>query len=170
MTIRASATSSPTATPDTREDLTARSLEALNSLSSLVERTSEPAQLEELLYLNDEITYLLGRLNQSPPDLKKLKGLGIELDERTNGASVANGHPSPLHLVLDKVDEEELLTPRTDKGKQRAEPEPEEPQLVLTPTVERPEFEDSEQEQDLEASVLENAESIVSPTDRYVPP
>ncbi|KAI0700300.1 hypothetical protein BC835DRAFT_1304156 [Cytidiella melzeri] len=159
---------SPTATPDTHEDLMARSREVLNSLSNLIEATSDAGRLEEMLALHDDITSLLVRLNDPRPDLKHLmiKGLGLDIAGLSNGVTFANGHASPIRKVLDQEEPDTPVTPRADKGKQRAEPEPEEPQLVLTPTVERPAFDDPEVEQDLEPSVLEDVESIVSPTDR----
>ncbi|KAI0343834.1 RNI-like protein [Trametopsis cervina] len=163
-----SASSSPTATPDTNEALSARSQESLKSLTSVIEATDDPSKLEEMLALNDELTTLLARLNEPRPELKRLKGLGLHLEDLRQPIYHGNGHPSAIHQILSSDDEEEEpITPRVDKGKGRAEPEPEEPQLVLTPTVEQhPEFDESETEHDPEASLLDNVESIVSPTDR----
>ncbi len=162
-----SASSSPTATPDTNEELTARSKETLKALGSLIEETADPMKLEQLLNLNDDIMGLIARFNEPRSALKDVKGLGIHIEGLPNGD--ANGHLSAIQTDLDQSDDEEPVTPRADKGKRRAEPEPEEPQLVLTPTVEHmdPELEDSEVEQDVEQSILGDAPSIVSPTDRY---
>lgn len=163
-----SASSSPTATPDSNEDLTGRARDALKALSALIEKTADPAKMEEYLGLNDEIIGLLDRFNKPRPDIASIKGLGIQIENLKIGSTLANGHNSPVRKILDEDELETPVTPRADKGKQRAEPEPEEPQLVLTPTIERTAFDDPEVEQDIDASVLDNAESIVSPTDRYV--
>lgn len=162
-----SASSSPTATPDTNEELTARSKETLKALGSLIEETADPMKLEQLLNLNDDIMGLISRFNEPRSALKDVKGLGIHIEGLPNGGP--NGHLSAIQTDLDQSEDEEPVTPRADKGKRRAEPEPEEPQLVLTPTVEHtdPELEDSEVEQDVEQSILGDAPSIVSPTDRY---
>ncbi|KAI0087207.1 hypothetical protein BDY19DRAFT_986247 [Irpex rosettiformis] len=145
-----SASSSPTGTPDANEELIARSKETLKALSSLIEGTEDPMKLEELFTLNDEITGLTARFNEPRATLK---GLGIHIEEHTNGST--NGHIPPIQTDLDQSDDDEPVTPRADKGKQRAEPEPEEPQLVLTPTVGRSEqeFEDSEVDQDAEQCI-----------------
>ena len=165
-----SASSSPTGTPDSNEDLISRSKEALKALIALIEGTEDSKKLEELLLLNDEITGLISRFNEPRSMLKDGKGLGILIEGHANGGP--NRHISASQADLDQSDDDEPITPRADKGKQRAEPEPEEPQLVLTPTVERPAqgFEDLEAEQDVESSVLGDTPSIVSPTDRYVMP
>jgi len=157
---------SASASPNLREELTTRSREALKSLASIIETSDDPSKLEEMLGLNDDISSLLARLSARRPDLKKLKGLGISVEEVRNTVEAMNGHAPSVHSILEK-EEDEPVTPRIDKGKQRAEPEPEEPQLVLSPTVEVPEFYEEEADHEhLEESLLGQVESIVSPTDR----
>jgi protein phosphatase 1 regulatory subunit 37 len=162
-----SASSSPTATPMTDEDLTARAKETVKSLTGLIESTDNDATMQQLLALHDDITYLLARIHQPRSGLQTVEGLGIQLESQTNGVKATDAY-----TIADKDDEDDEDKPimsRADKGKQRAEPEPEEPQLVLTPTVEQhPEFDDPDVEHDVEQSILEEAEGIVSPTDRYL--
>lgn len=125
-----------------------------------------------MLALNDELTSLLARVNARRPELKRLKGLGINVeDARLSPAIVSNGHASSDHLRPEEAEEDELeeeipVTPRIDKGKGRAEPEPEEPPPVLSPTLLMPDY-DFEYAEPTE-SLLGQVESIVSPTDRYV--
>lgn len=165
---------SPSSSPappaaDQTEDLPTRSRTALQSLAALIESTDDPSQLEGMLALNDELTSLLARVNARRPELKRLKGLGINVeDARLSAAIVSNGHASSDHLRTeeDELEEEIPVTPRIDKGKGRAEPEPEEPPPVLSPTLLMPDY-DFEYAEPTE-SLLGQVESIVSPTDRYV--
>lgn len=130
--------------------------EVQKSLMKVIEYTDDPSRLEELLALNDEITSLLAG---ATPQWPKLSGLGLRLE---------NGHPVSMEneVALGELQEleEELLTPRIDKGKGRAEPEPELLEPVLSPTKLTMDSDDEEIE--LPDSLLGQVESIVSPTDR----
>ena len=151
---------------DQPEDLSTRSRAALQALTSLIEATDDPLHLEEMLALNDDLTSLLARVNARRSDLKKFKGLGIDIERaKLSEEPVSNGQIPAGQPVLEE--EDEPVTPRVDKGKRRAEPEPEEPQPVLSPSVLLPgfDFDDAEPGGD---SLLEKVESVVSPTDRCV--
>ena len=123
-------------TRDLDPELTAKARTVLAMMASIIETTSDPGRLEELLSLNDHLTGLLAK---SPtPTLKlSLNGLGIrtekgkadELSPATNRDGIRVGEEPG-----DDSEVEEPITPRIDKGKQRAEPEPEQPEKVLSPT------------------------------------
>ena len=103
----------------------------------------------ELLSLNDSLTSLVARA--SPRPKVTLTGLGIGLHDVKGKAStdtIPNGEGSDLngstngHVVIaDRRDDEHETeteedvpaTPKVDKGKGRAIPEPEEPEKVLSP-------------------------------------
>lgn len=134
--------------------------EAMNiqkALMKVIEYTDDPSHLEELLALNDDITTLLTR---ATPQRPKLSGLGIRL-ENGHPVSAENG-AVPSSNTPDA--EEELMTPRIDKGKGRAEPEPEPLEPVLSPT--RVATDSDDEEVEIQGSLLDHVESIVSPTDR----
>ncbi|KAJ3539631.1 hypothetical protein NM688_g6337 [Phlebia brevispora] len=131
---------------------------ALKSIGKLIETTTDdPARLEELLSLNDELAASLSRF-KSPAGMGwKRIGLGIHINiGEERGDVIPNGH-APTE------DGEPPVTPRIDKGKGRAEPEPEHVEKVLSPTLDVPESES----EDGEADVVEGQpDDIVSPTDR----
>lgn len=154
--------------------LAQRTRNILASLARVIEGTSEPDQLQELLTLNDDLTGMLTH-SVGPP----LVGLGIRIDTaaanaNTNGSSAVNGNATPTivttngHIELSDA-EEEPMTPRVDKGKGRAEPEPEEPEKVLSPTIMSPAFlisESDDEEAEGRLILEEHLEASVSPTDR----
>lgn len=136
--------------------------EASKALMDLIERTAEPARLEELLALNDDLTGLLAR---SVPQTSKLKGLGVVIDTSiADSVTVSNGHAIDAEDDT-TIDEQEPVTPRIDKGKAKAEPEPE----VIEPVLSTP-FLISESDEDGDGEtppeVPDELEDIVSPTDR----
>lgn len=102
--------------------LAARAQDIAQRLAQRIERTANPDKLEGLLTSHDAITDLLaGRWVR--PKLE-LRGLGLDLGR-------VSGSPPPM-------DEEEVGTPRIDKGKARARPEPAPVEKVLTPIVRDP--------------------------------
>ncbi|KAI9063604.1 RNI-like protein [Trametes sanguinea] len=158
-----SAPSSPKLSPDSEVVKSTR--EIMKSIISMIETTTEPARLEMLLNLNDDLTSLLARLEPKPA--LKLQGLGIQIG---NGEAVVNGHAAgaaPSGAVPQEEpepsDDDEPITPRVDKGKGRAEPEPEPVESVLSPTFLITESDDEDGEGP--AVPAEAAESLVSPTD-----
>ncbi|OCH84554.1 RNI-like protein [Obba rivulosa] len=147
-----SSSTSPAAPHVLPQAVAEKAKELKAALMSLIEVTTEPARLEALLALNDDLTNLLARATPR-------YGLGIQTDV-ANGAAepVANGHA--LSVESDMADEEPL-TPRVDKGKGRAEPEPEEPEKVLSPTFLITESDDEDAQHSPDAEVAD----LVSPTD-----
>ncbi|KAH8103400.1 RNI-like protein [Cristinia sonorae] len=147
--------------------LTQRTRHALSSLGQVIVGTSDQDKLAELLALNDDLTSMLSHTGGAP-----LLGLGIHIEPQAKSNVIAtNGHGngSAVHSAEDLSDsEEEPVTPRVDKGKGRAAPEPEEPEMVLTPTIMAPPFMVTESdEEDAERTALEGlSEDVVSPTDR----
>ncbi|EGN94523.1 hypothetical protein SERLA73DRAFT_114776 [Serpula lacrymans var. lacrymans S7.3] len=159
--------STPTTTEEPHAEITARARAVVAEMSSQVQTITDGVRLEEMLGLCDSINTSLTQLTSPPKSL--LRGLGL-LSVDTNGHAV-NGeaknadalHDSPVEQTHDI--NAEPLTPRVDKGKARAEPEPEEPEKVLSPT-----FMISEEDEDDEDGhrFLEELGNIgmPSPTDR----
>lgn len=117
---------------DTNPDLAKKATGLNHALAALIQKASDPTRLEELLVLNDTLTDLLaGRYTPKPKPI----GLGLAISN-TNGHRSTNGSqylepPSDS----DTGEEDEPTTPRVDKGKARAEPEPEVHEKVLSPTI-----------------------------------
>ncbi|KAH9950799.1 RNI-like protein [Amylocystis lapponica] len=130
-----SSSSAPTSpVQDDTAELVGRTREVQAKLVTLIETVTDPARLETLLMLNDHLTSLLTRC-VDPEAASTLHGLGIRVD--TAIASTGNGHAVAGEEKGDVPEEEvdeEPLTPRVDKGKGRAIPEPEEHEKVLSPT------------------------------------
>lgn len=147
-------------------DLTQRTRNVLVSLAHVIESTLDPDRLQELLTLNDDLTSMLSHSVRPP-----LLGLGIHIETLAKDSvpSNANSNGSAVHSGAgDLSDMEEPMTPRLDKGKGRAEPEPEEPEKVLSPTIMSPAFmiTESDEEEGEQRLILEEHEDTVSPTDR----
>ncbi len=138
--------------------------EMMRSIVSMIERTLDPARLDSLLSLNDELMNLLGRLEPKPVGLK-LQGLGIQ---PTNGDAAGNGHATHASEGISTQglevpsDDDEPATPRLDKGKGRAEPEPEPVESVLSPTFL---ITESDEEDNGTPPLTTGPEDLVSPTD-----
>lgn len=144
-------------------------------------------RLEELLGLNDQ---LLGLLKKVPGKLRqglRLHGLGLGLEvgkgdgedgkldgfPHIGGHENGNGHveemerltseESSINSSVEAEDgEEDATTPKVDKGKRKAEPEPEQPEMVLSPKT----FMMAEPERDREY-LNEERLATVSPDDRF---
>ncbi|KAL4242608.1 RNI-like protein [Abortiporus biennis] len=163
---RSPSSSSAPASPthDLDPELNQRAKSVLVSLAGLIEGTTDPAHLEELLSLNDDLTALLARTAARPLSLSHLHGLSIQLEKlKTDTASLSNGHAEPVNGSTEDGAEDEPVTPRIDKGKGRAQPEPEQPEKVLSPTF----LIESDEEEDGTRLVLpDGREEVVSPTDR----
>jgi protein phosphatase 1 regulatory subunit 37 len=153
-------------------ELIARATALLSSLVEIIQTSSDSARVDELLGLNDALTSLLARA--TPKQRISLQGLGIELNglERTDVHETGNGSVSPdNHVVTPSSDAEELVdddalsTPRLDKGKGKAPPEPEIVESVLSP----PGFAvlDSEEEEEVGHEATQEEGDPRSPTDRY---
>ncbi|KAI0002469.1 hypothetical protein BJV74DRAFT_876497 [Russula compacta] len=117
----------------------------LPTLAEIIGTRSDPARLDELLSLNDTLIYLLA--HTSPKPKPSLQGLGIELNGLGDPSTDPNGADNGSsffddHVVTprdDTEEPEELIdddspsTPRLDKGKGKAPPEPEVVEPVLSP-------------------------------------
>nr|GAT60426.1 predicted protein [Mycena chlorophos] len=135
--------SAPTPSAATHAALVKQAKELTHELSALIDATDDPSRMEELLMVNDELTSLISR--GPPPAVRPsltLTGLGIKWvaavpvggnDSASPSPSSINGHT--IHEVQEEAEEDHLPTPRIDKGKARAIPEPEEPEKVLSPTA-----------------------------------
>ncbi|TFY52667.1 hypothetical protein EVJ58_g9883, partial [Rhodofomes roseus] len=130
-----SSSSAPSApVQDEVAEMSANVKEAQKSLMVVIETTTEPERLQELLALNDDLTALLGRC-QPPKRPLFLHGLGLQAENgKANGSAgdEASGNGHAVHGLSEDSDDEPI-TPRVDKGKGRAEPEPVEPEKVLSP-------------------------------------
>ncbi|GBE84362.1 hypothetical protein SCP_0603410 [Sparassis crispa] len=145
-----SSSTSVASIPDDLPYLTDRAREVQRLLVATIEVTTEATRLEELLVLNDELSGLLKRCLTQPSTLS-LRGLGIHIDTTArngvgaglNGSGHATGGP--------------------EDGKGRAQPEPEEPEKVLTPTFLISESDDEEGEG--HHILRADTEDALSPTD-----
>lgn len=169
---QSSGSSSPARpTLDPNSEMVKSTRELVKSVVALIERTSDPSQLEMLLALNDDLMMLLGRLEPRPEPLK-IQGLGILLG---NGDAMGNGHSEVIATngsasleeggPDDDDEDDEPITPRVDKGKGRAEPEPEPQESVLSPTFLITESDDEDGEAVARSPESDVIEDVVSPVD-----
>ncbi|KAJ6452773.1 hypothetical protein C8R45DRAFT_1083260 [Mycena sanguinolenta] len=116
-----------------------------HELGTVIQQTEDPGRMEALLNVNDELTALIARVPPVGRPTLTLQGLGLKW---TPGATVAspakeNGGSAAREVAPTNgignghvIEEEELpTTPRLDKGKAKAVPEPEELEKVLSPTL-----------------------------------
>ncbi|KAK7051764.1 hypothetical protein R3P38DRAFT_3343862 [Favolaschia claudopus] len=139
--------------------------ELIRELGDVIQATDDPERMEALLDVNDTLTALVGRVPPPGKPALTLQGLGNKWAPHANGAAV-NGH-----VTIVEEEEEVPTTPRVDKGKARAVPEPEEPEKVLSPTLMLADDEDDEDvEGRLHFSPVEEGEDELgvdeSPTNR----
>ncbi|KAF5339788.1 hypothetical protein D9611_009036 [Ephemerocybe angulata] len=175
----------------------------VGELATAIQETEDPSRLEELLEINDQLLGLLKKLPSGPrnrPNLT-LKGLGLSLNEQGeasspgtsgtasparsfngvhlngSGSSSLSSGPSIVSGQLGMEEEEDIgtpTTPKVDKGKRRADPEPVEIEKVLSPasTFLISSAEGSEDEEDMDGmgygTPPEGVEGagMPSPTDR----
>ncbi|KAF7984923.1 hypothetical protein HWV62_9827 [Athelia sp. TMB] len=122
-----------------------------------VQTELSPERMEEMLGLCDQINVQLGKVPK--PGRPQLQGLGLRFDDFSRQAPLTNGDTPHA----DEYDTP--TTPKVDKGKGRAEPEPEyhEPVLIQKSFL-VPETDDEHSDQEfLDA---EDIEAVASPTDR----
>jgi hypothetical protein len=166
-----------TTTSGTSEAETAADLELIERVKALlptlvevIRTCSDSARLDELLSLNDSLISLLAHATPKPRGIPQ--GLGIDLNGLGNPLADANGCESgsgvldnhvvtPLGDSEDLTDDDSPSTPRLDKGKGKAPPEPEIVEPVLSPRGFA--VADSDEETEHEAEPGEN--SPRSPTD-----
>ncbi|KAJ7763041.1 hypothetical protein B0H16DRAFT_1311352, partial [Mycena metata] len=145
-------------------------------LSTVIQATEDPSRMEELLDVNDVLTGLIARVPPPGRPTLTLQGLPVRWtpgpmvaspalengDAGAGNAAGANGHAVT-------GEEEQPTTPRVDKGKARAVPEPEEPEKVLSPTLLMDDDDERMRFSPVEGEEGEDDEETVigaSPTDR----
>ncbi|TFK65923.1 RNI-like protein [Pluteus cervinus] len=168
---------------DTRTEVIARAQSIASDLANVIQRVEDPVRMEELFEIHDQLMNLISKVPQPPPTPKvpfinkpmlALSGLGIDVSG-VNGAGTSvtaynatgvvellSGSPEPQ--TSESGDEVTPTTPRVDKGKARAEPEPEVLEKVLSPTFMITE-EESDEDGDGEPYIpVEEVEGALSPT------
>ncbi|KAI0300513.1 hypothetical protein B0F90DRAFT_1810386 [Multifurca ochricompacta] len=150
-------------------ELIKRTKAFLPSLAEIIRTSSESTRLDELLYLNDALISLLARA--SPKPRISLQGLGIELnglrDPPTGAHGANNGFLDnqivPSGNTEGVTDEDVLSTPRLDKGKGKAPPEPE----IVEPVLSTAGFTAADSdEEETDHTVAQGEDDVRSPTDR----
>jgi protein phosphatase 1 regulatory subunit 37 len=158
----------------------------LAELTTAIQDTEDAVRLQELLGINDQLRSLLAKIPAPQKPTLVLQGLGVK---KINGSTPASGEGSISSGTVDlqnghaarhdelttpngvgvegSTDDDTPTTPRIDKGKGRAEPEPEVPEKVLSPTFLITESE-SEDEEARYATDEEIEAGRPSPTDRFV--
>ena len=136
------ARSTPTSGSDAAEtqealELIERAKTLLPGLVEVIRTCSDSGRLDEILNLNDTLVSLVAQATPKPK--ASLQGLGLELNGLGN-PDVNNGSGMVNHIVSPRGDSTEELsddnspsTPRLDKGKGKAPPEPEVVKPVLSP-------------------------------------
>lgn len=178
-------TPKPVANPAAFNELVSKSKAVAAELAIVIQETEDSSRLEELLGINDQLLSLLKNVPGGTRPQLTLKGLGLTLNDLRNSsvdgdgmldglphingraATAINGHRGGGSSASSSADSFEEggattpTTPRIDKGKQRAEPEPEQ-ELVLSPKT----FQINESESEDEDGVRYHAEEVASPTNR----
>ncbi|KAI0042771.1 RNI-like protein, partial [Auriscalpium vulgare] len=156
-------------------ELVIRTKSLLPALAEIIQSPTATDRLDELLNLNDSLTSMVAQA--SPRPRITLQGLGMDLkpvgfDQDAHrispgGSTMGNGH---VHSPNGKVDnlieddaEEMPSTPKIDKGKGKAPPEPEVVEPVMSPTNFVVAESDDEEGREHDGEVGEDERS---PTDR----
>ncbi|KAF9531479.1 hypothetical protein CPB83DRAFT_904584 [Crepidotus variabilis] len=167
------------------QEVIAKAKAVVNELSIVIQETEDPHRLEDLLGINDQLLALLKKAPQTGKPNLKLQGLGLAIDSRTaeNGDGMLDGFPhingrSNIHAtsveqasttsgLLEPEDEETTpTTPKIDKGKRKAEPEPEQSDMVLSPKTFMMNENTNEENPYPEEDEEEERPDMASPTDR----
>ncbi|KAF9002517.1 hypothetical protein BDQ17DRAFT_1306302 [Cyathus striatus] len=156
---------------ESSDETVQKAKDVMSEISNVIQETEDPMRLEELLGINDQLLALIKKVPTSKPSLT-LSGLGLSFHtDRYANTTAVNGHVNGDTLAVpsegDTEDEDGTpTTPRIDKGKGRAAPEPEEPEKVLSPTTYLIGEENSEDEEDDPSRYILAHEDIegVSPT------
>ncbi|KAG6917154.1 hypothetical protein DXG01_003667 [Tephrocybe rancida] len=158
--------------PDAVAELSKDARTLVAELAVAIQSTEDAALMEELLDVNDQLTTLLRDLPAPVRPVLTLHGLGLQFNGMDSNAAgqTPNGHAEANGDAREYEEDLTPTTPRVDKGKGRAEPEPVEHEKVLSPTsvlaataVE----EESESESDEEGMLVYVPEGgIGSPNDR----
>ena len=182
--------STPNVTPsNSLNEVVKKAKAVVAELAVVIQETDDASRLEELLGINDQLLALLKKVPAGTKPSLRLHGLGLSIDRsqsseddgdnKLNGLphlnGRANGH-SGHHIETSSEtssvdafeDDEDQLTPTTpkiDKGKRKAEPEPEQSDMVLSPKTFM--INDAENESEM-MRFREGEGDVASPTDRYV--
>jgi hypothetical protein len=144
------------------QDLVQQAKAIIDQITEKVQTTTDIALLEELLGLCDKLNNAIAQLPSTPPSRPLRHGLGLDIPS----AVISSADGDALHeRPADLSEDDTPLTPKVDKGKGRAEPEPEEPEKVLSPTFMITESED-EEEDDSRFLGAEDQISVPSPVVR----
>jgi hypothetical protein len=158
---------------DTQEalELIERAKTLLPGLVEAIRTCSDTGRLDELLNLNDTLVSLVAQA--SPKPKASLQGLGLELNGlgntgANNGSGVINNHiVSPRgDSTEEPSDDDSPSTPRLDKGKGKAPPEPKIVKPVLSPRgFTAPDSDSDENEHEHEHEAEPGEDDPRSPTD-----
>ena len=156
---------------DTQEalELIERAKTLLPGLVEVIQTCPDSSRRDELLNLNDTLVSLVAKA--SPKPTASFQGLGLELNGlgkpgANNNSGVVNNHiVSPRgDSIEEPSDDDPPSTPRLDKGKGKAPPEPEIVKPVLSPRgFAGPDSDSDENEHEHEAETGEDDPR--SPTD-----
>lgn len=154
------------------EDLVSKAREMVEALTVEIQTSAtalDASKLERLLGLCDQLNGGVDTLTTRASRRARWHGLGLNIDGLP-GMGASEGI-----TVVQEADENEEntpSTPRVDKGKGRAAPEPEELEKVLSPTFMITESEDEDDDDhrylDVEEGDVGEIEQATSPTDRCV--
>ena len=157
----------------TEQDLISNAREMVETLTFYIQSSAiaaDESKMERLLGLCDQLNGGIDQLAMRASRRARVHGLGLKVDGLIGsgmGVSAVGGETTT------QEEGEVLLTPRVDKGKGRAQPVPEEPEKVLSPTFMITESEDEDEDERRYLDVEESAEEgggmqTGSPTDRCV--
>ncbi|KAF8879272.1 hypothetical protein BD779DRAFT_1552376 [Infundibulicybe gibba] len=135
----------------------------ISDLGKMIQKTDDPTIMEELLQLNDTLITLSAKLTPPSRPTLTLHGLG-KIFITTIEIPTPHGDSSPTE-PLSLEEDATPTTPRIDKGKGKAEPEPEVLEKVLSPTFLITESEDEDEDGHRYISE-EPSEEVASPTNR----
>jgi protein phosphatase 1 regulatory subunit 37 len=161
---------SDAAEPQEALELIERAKTLLPGLVEVIRTCSDSGRLDELLNLNDTLVSLVSQA--SPKPKASLQGLGLELNGLGNpGANNSSGMVN--HIVSPRgdsteepSDDDSPSTPRLDKGKGKAPPEPEIVKPVLSPRGFAAPDSDSDSDSDeIEHEAEQGEDDPRSPTD-----
>ncbi|KAN0132000.1 hypothetical protein V8E53_010280 [Lactarius tabidus] len=146
-------------------ELIGRTKELLPLLAEIIRTCSEPTRRDDFQRLRNTLQSLLVRI--SPKPRISLQGLAIDLNGLSSPTS-DEGNTHDSHVVTTRGDTEELAdedvlsTPRLDKGKGKAPPEPEAVEPILSPSG----FTVADSDSEMENEVAQGEDDPRSPTDR----
>lgn len=176
LTSLANVTAAPSSTvnPEHMADAATKARVVVNELTTVIQETEDPIQMEELLGINDQLLGLLKKVPGGGRPTLTLHGLGLSLPGTEAvgvNTTLANGSPAFLNGHADgyfpEGEDDTPTTPRIDKGKRKAEPEPEVHEKVLSPTFLIAESSEDEDEDGRRYVIApEHLGEVTSPTDR----